>query len=210
MRLRITLLCCGLSAFLGATGLARATPPPALAWAPAEGANLLGTAAPEWQGLRWLQGGPLTLAGLRGHPVLVRFWTDGCSLCARSAPALEDLWRRYRERGLVVVGIHHPKSQASRDPAAVQRAAHALGMTFPMATDREWETLRRYGVGTTFTAYTSVSFLIDKSGIIRFVHDVGELHPGGGAGNQAGAAAFTALEATLRQLLGAATGPDGR
>src|SRR6478609_2583250 len=76
----------------------------------AEGADLIGTPAPAWQGLEWLQGGPLSLPGLRGKAVLIRFWTVGCSLCTRTAPALNELWANYRDRGLVVIGIHHPKS----------------------------------------------------------------------------------------------------
>ncbi len=84
-------------------------------WAPGEGGALVGTRAPELEGLTWIQGGPLTLAALRGHPVLIRFWTDGCQYCHDSAPSLIALHQKYAERGLVVLGVHHPKSEASRD-----------------------------------------------------------------------------------------------
>lgn len=142
-------------------------------WAPAEGARLLGTPAPRWQGLRWLHGGPLELRGLRGRPVLVRFWTNGCRFCHGSAPVLSDLWAAYRGRGLMVVGIHHPKGPGSL--AEIAAAAKELGFTFPVATDPDWTTVRAYGVGTTFQRYTSISVLIDGCGVIRFVHDGGTI-----------------------------------
>jgi peroxiredoxin len=160
-----------------------------------EGATLIGKAAPEWKGLRWLQGGPLDLRGLRGKPVLVRFWTDGCSYCSRSAPALRELWERYRERGLVVVGIHHPKAEASTTPAVIRRAAKALRLDFPIATDERWATVRAYGVGREFTRFTSVSFLIDQCGVIRFVHDGGTI--------AAEDAAYRVLVSAIEALLAA-------
>ncbi len=150
------------------------------AYLPAEGAALVGTHAPEWRGLRWLQGGPLALSSLRGRAVLVRFWSDECPYCSRTLSDLEKLWERWRGRGLVVVGIHHPKEERSRDPATVRRAFEALGVRFPVAQDLEWRTLRAYGVGTTFTRFTSASFLVGRDGVIRFVHEGGTLADDGG------------------------------
>jgi peroxiredoxin len=147
-------------------------------WAAPEGAALIGTRAPAFRGITWVQGGPLTLEQLRGRPVLVRFWTDGCAYCRASAPGLSQLWRTYGKRGLVVIGVHHPKSPASRELEVVRRATHALGFEFPVGTDRDWETVRAYGVGRVFQSYTSVSVLIDGAGVIRWVHDGGALEPG--------------------------------
>jgi peroxiredoxin len=160
-------------------------------WAPAEGRELIGTPAPAWRGLHWLAGGPLDLAHLRGRPIFVRFWTNDCPFCHDSAPALGELWQRYRARGLLVVGIHHPKSPRSH--AEIRAAARALGFHFPIATDPEWATVRAYGVGSTFRRFTSVSFLIDRCGLIRFVHDGGTLAQGG----PAHATLLTAVEAAL-------------
>jgi peroxiredoxin len=170
-------------------------------WEPTEGKSLIGTRAPEWRGVEWLQGGPLTLSSLRGKVVLLRFWLTDCALCAATAPALRDLSKRYRDRGLVVVGIHHPKSEEVRDPEVVAAAAKALGFGFPIGMDDEWQTVSASGVGTTFKRFTSVSFLIDQQGIIRFVHDGGEFHAGGGAGHEACNAAFDSLLAEIEQLL---------
>ncbi len=68
-----------------------------------EGAELIGTDAPDWEGLVWLEREPRRLADLRGKVVLLRWWTDTCPFCARSAPALVELHERYADRGLVVV-----------------------------------------------------------------------------------------------------------
>ncbi len=175
---------------------------PAPGWEPEEGADLIGTQAPEWQGIEWLQGGPLTLSGLRGKAVLLRFWLVDCPYCAASAPALRELWDRYRERGLVVVGLHHPKSEAARDPAVVARGARSLGFDFPIGTDDEWATIRAYGVGTKLRRFTSVSFLIDRKGTVRFVHDGGEFHAGGGEDHERCNAAYAALIEKIEEALG--------
>jgi peroxiredoxin len=105
--------------------------------------------------------------------VLLRFWLMDCPYCQRSAAALRTWSKRYAERGLVVVGIHHPKSEEARDRKLVEAAARDLGFDFPVGTDDEWTTVRAYGVGSVFKRYTSVSFLIGRDGIIRFVHDGG-------------------------------------
>lgn len=172
-----------------------ATPGPD--WTPREGTSLLGKAAPEWTGLRWIQGGPTTLASLRGRVVLLRFWLVGCPYCTRSAPALRELWQRHKDQGLVVVGVHHPKSPQSEDLATVARGARALRFEFPIATDQDWTTLGAYGVGRVFQRFTSVSFVIDRSGVFRFVHDGGEFHRGGGAEHASCNAAFEALDAAI-------------
>jgi peroxiredoxin len=161
------------------------------AYTPTEGASLVGTRAPEWRGLTWLQGGPLTMQKLRGKPVLVRFWTDGCEFCRASAGPLRELDEKYRARGLVVVGIHHPKAPESHDPKVIAKAAKELGFAFPIATDPEWTTVKAYGVGTTFKNFTSVSFLIDQTGVIRWVHD------GGTIDEPARASLETAIEGLL-------------
>jgi peroxiredoxin len=168
-------------------------------WIPTEGGALIGTRAPEWKGIEWIQGEPTTLADLRGKVVLVRFWLMDCAYCTRTAPALRELSKRYEDRGLVVVGLHHPKSDPARDPKAVARAARALGLDFRVGLDNDWETIRAYGVGRVFQRFTSVTFLIDRQGIIRFVHDGGEFHEG--EGHAECNAAYRALEAAIVEAL---------
>jgi thiol-disulfide isomerase/thioredoxin len=170
-------------------------------WEPQEGKDLLGTRAPEWSGITWIQGGPLTLASLKGKVVLLRFWLGNCPYCVRSAPALLSLQEQYRDRGLVVVGLHHPKSQEGRDLKWVAGKARELGFDFAVGQDDQWTTIRAYGVGTHFRRFTSVSFLIDRTGIIRFVHDGGEFHPGGGKGHEECTRAYEALKAAIETAL---------
>lgn len=171
------------------------------AWSPREGRGLLGTAAPEWRGVEWIQGGPLSLADLRGRVVLLRFWLVDCPYCQRSAAALRSWSKRYGERGLVVVGIHHPKSEEARDRELVREAARDLGFDFPVGTDNAWATVSAYGVGSVFKRYTSVSFLVDRDGIVRFVHDGGEYHEGVEPGHEECRAAYEAFESAIRSAL---------
>src|SRR5262245_33780823 len=63
-------------------------------WVPVEGRELLGTSAPEWKGIRWIQGGPLDLSALRGKVVLLRFWLIDCPYCEKTAPALREFWSK--------------------------------------------------------------------------------------------------------------------
>jgi thiol-disulfide isomerase/thioredoxin len=183
--------------------LALLAPPPECSadapapWQPEEGRELIGTPAPEWRDLEWLQGGPLTLEDLRGRTVLLRFWLVGCPYCRASAPALVGLEQEYRDRGLVVVGIHHPKSEAAKDPETVRRAAESYGFEFPIALDDDWSTIRAYGVGSVFTRFTSVSFLIGPDGVIRWVHDGGAYVPGPGDEGRAYDALVEAIERWL-------------
>src|SRR6266516_4431782 len=76
----------------------------------------------------WLNGPPLSLRDLRGAVVLLDFWTYSCVNCLRTLPALRAWHARYREVGLVVVGVHTPEFDFERDPARVARALAELGV----------------------------------------------------------------------------------
>jgi peroxiredoxin len=139
-------------------------------------ATIVGQPAPSWPELRWVQGGPLSLADLRGKVVLVRFFTDvQCPYCSATAPALNELDSDFRARGLVVVGFYTPKP-APRETAVedVRRTVAAYGFRFPVAIDDEWKALRRLWLDrTSGAAWTSASLLIDRKGIVRRVHPGG-------------------------------------
>ena len=170
-------------------------------WTAHEGRELIGRPAPEWDGLHWLNSPALTLSQLRGKVVLIRFWFTDCSLCAATAPALNYLHERYHDRGLVVVGIHHPKSARGADPDYVRQGAAQLGFKFPIAQDQKWATVKRYWLDTGARSFTSASFLIDREGRIRWIHDGGEFHAGGGPGHGNCEAAFQSLEQEIQALL---------
>lgn len=144
---------------------------------PDSGAELIGRPAPGWTFERWV-GRALTLEGLRGEVVLLRWWTDGCRFCEATLPVLEDLRRRHADHGLVVIGVYHPKPPREVSDRRILSVAKRLGFGGPVAVDREWSTLDRYWLaGHPDRNWTSVSFLIDREGHIRWVHGGGEYHP---------------------------------
>ncbi|MEM7158505.1 MAG: TlpA disulfide reductase family protein [Myxococcota bacterium] len=147
------------------------------------GTELVGTPAPPLsENLKWINGDPLTLESLRGKVVLVRFWTNTCPFCAASAPGLTQLHERYADQGLVVLGLFHPKPRGSAvEVEAISARAKELGMPFAIASDESWETLDRWWLnnGERGRAATSVSFLLDAEGTIRWIHPGPEFHPEG-------------------------------
>jgi peroxiredoxin len=166
----------------------------ASAAAPAnEGADLIGKAAPEWTASDWIGSPPLTLAGLRGKVVLVRWFTDtDCPYCTATAPSLNQLHRDFGKRGLVVIGMYHHKRPEPLKMPAVRGWASDYGFQFPVAVDRDWRTLKRWWLDGAKREFTSVSFLIDRNGVIQHIHPGGTLAPGG--------ADFAVLRARITEL----------
>ena len=144
------------------------------------GEELIGQPAPPLSLADWLDRAPLELDELAGRVLLVRWWTDTCPFCSTTAPALNELDARYRERGLTVVGVFHPKPPGDRDPERVRRMARRFGFGFPVASDPDWSALRRWWLDHEPRGFTSVTFLVDRAGVIRYVHPGGEFHAGGG------------------------------
>jgi cytochrome c biogenesis protein CcmG, thiol:disulfide interchange protein DsbE len=87
------------------------------------------------------QPGKLSLAAYRGRPVILNFWASWCIPCKEEAPVLESVWRRYRDRGLVVVGvdINDLRSDA-------RRFARQNGMSYPLVYDGPGRTSSDYGL----------------------------------------------------------------
>jgi peroxiredoxin len=140
------------------------------------GDAVLGRAAPEWGQHRWVQGGPLSLADLRGKVVLLRFFMSSeCPHCRGTAPSLNELHRRFGPAGLVVVGMFTPKPKPRATSAQeVRDYVEAYGFRFPVAVDDDWTALRTLWLDRVpDAAYTSSSLLIDKRGIVRHVHPGG-------------------------------------
>jgi peroxiredoxin len=140
------------------------------------GEDVIATRPPEWTVCEWIGAKPMTLASLRGKVVVVRWWTGpDCRYCAGSVPVLDALWRRYRDRGLVVIGLYHHKARSplTREHVVAQR--ERLGIAFPVAIDADWTTLRRWWLDGRDRAWTSVTFLLDREGRVRHVHPGGEI-----------------------------------
>ena len=143
-----------------------------------EGDELIGKSAPEWETLEWMNSQSLKLSGLGDKVVLIRWWTETCSFCAASAPALNEFHDTFKEQGLVVIGMYHPKPPGPRRQSALEKAVKRLGFEFPIALDMDWSTLKRYWLAKGRHRWTSVSFLIDKRGKIRYIHPGGEYYKG--------------------------------
>ncbi len=146
------------------------------------GDDRLGAAAPAFAVDGWIGDDPGDIDALRGRVVLVRFWTDTCPYCRASAPALVELDRDYADRGLVVLAIHHPKPRGvATDREEVARIARAWGFRFPVGLDGQWRTIDAWWLDSGERAATSATLVVDKRGIIRWVHPGPEYHPGGPA-----------------------------
>lgn len=144
------------------------------------GADRIGVAAPSFEFDGWLNSEPLTLEALRGQVVLVRWWTETCPFCASSAPALRAINQIYGPRGLTVVGVYHPKANRDTplDPERVRRAVEARALDFPIAIDWNWKdgTLADWWLTGPERPATSVTFLLDRQGVIQYVHPGMEYH----------------------------------
>lgn len=159
------------------------------------GQSLLNTKPPEWNVQDWINSKPLTLAGLKGKVVLVRWWTSpGCPYCAATAPALNEFQTEYQKRGLMVIGFYHHKSYAPLTPLHVVQQTAKLGLQFPVATDPDWQTLEQWWLKTGDRAFTSVTFLLDRDGRVQFIHPGGE-YPKGSED-------WRTLKAKIESLLG--------
>lgn len=154
-----------------------------------------GAKAPDWKVDDWLNSPPLRLAELRGKALIVRWWTGpDCPMCASSLPVLEGWWRELRGRGLVVIGFYHHKSTVPLAAGHVAGQVGRFGVTFPVATDPGWQTLREWWLDAARRDFTSVTFLIGRDGRILQVHEGGTID----AATTAGAAFEKALRDALR------------
>lgn len=121
--------------------------------------DLVGSPAPAWRDTQAVSGSfPASVAGMRGHVVLLDFWATWCGPCRVSIPKLEALQSRYGAQGLSVVGI------STEDPADVALFAQRMSMHYAVGVDPRGATTRAYSV---FSLPTLV--VIDKTGKVRDV-----------------------------------------
>jgi len=155
--------------------------------------KLIDTKAQDWQVKGWLNSNPLQLRDLLGKVVLVRWWTEGCPFCSATAPSLNGFYDEFHSQGLEVIGFYHHKSDEPLDLERVYRYAKQLGFRFPVAVDYDWRTLRNWWLDKSSESWTSISFLIDRKGVIRHIHPGGQYVQGDDD--------YKALKAKIRQLL---------
>ncbi len=113
------------------------------------------------------QGGsmPLTLAGLRHRVVVVDFWTYSCVNCVRTIPYLRDWYRKYKDKGLVLIGVHTPEFEFEKNPANVARAIRDLGVEWPVVQDNDYAIWNSYA-----NQYWPAHYFIDAAGRVRYFH----------------------------------------
>jgi thiol-disulfide isomerase/thioredoxin len=141
------------------------------------------SAAPEFSGIeRWLNSPPLSMQSLRGKVVLVDFWTYTCINCIRTLPHVKSWHEKYKDKGLVVVGVHTPEYPFERATANVQAAIKRFGIAYPVAQDNRYATWQAYA-----NQYWPAVYLIDRQGRIAYTHF--------------GEGAYEQTEARIRALL---------
>jgi len=113
----------------------------------------------------WLNSPPLSAQALRGKVVLVDFWTFACINCQRALPYVRAWAAKYKDQGLVVIGVHAPEFAFERKVANVQRAARDLGLTFPIAIDNDFAIWKSFS-----NQYWPSHYFVDALGRIRFHH----------------------------------------
>src|SRR5918995_831126 len=113
----------------------------------------------------WLNSQPLTAAGLRGKVVLIDFWTYTCINWLRQLPYVRAWAEKYKDQGLVVIGVHTPEFAFEKDLANVRREARGLGVTYPIAIDNDYAIWRAFD-----NNYWPALYFVDAKGHIRHHH----------------------------------------
>ncbi len=145
----------------------------------------LGT-APEFANTqRWFNtpgGQPLTLGRLRGHVVLIDFWTYTCINCIRTLPFLKGLYATYHPYGLDVIGVETPEFTFEQEATNVQQAIRSDGLRYPVVQDNRYGTWNAWG-----NQYWPAEYLVDAHGAVRHT--------------QFGEGDYKKSEAAVRELL---------
>ncbi|MCB8823358.1 cytochrome c biogenesis protein DipZ [Microvirga rosea] len=122
--------------------------------------------APSLNGaVEWLNSPPLTMEGLRGKVVLVDFWTYSCINCIRTMPYVRAWAEKYKDQGLVVIGVHAPEFAFEKKINNVRQAVGDFKITYPVAIDNDYKIWRAFE-----NSYWPAHYLIDANGQIRYHH----------------------------------------
>jgi len=115
--------------------------------------------------VEWLNSPPLTKQGLRGKVVLIDFWTYSCINCLRAIPYVRAWAQKYKDQGLVVIGVHTPEFAFERNVDNVKRAVRDLKIDYPVAIDSNFALWRAFD-----NQYWPAHYFIDAEGRIRHHH----------------------------------------
>lgn len=114
---------------------------------------------------QWLNSPPLTTQSLRGKVVLVDFWTYSCINCIRTLPYVRGWYDKYKDHGLVVIGVHAPEFAFEKSPDNVAKAVKGLGVDYPVALDNDYAIWKGFN-----NEYWPAHYFIDAQGQIRHHH----------------------------------------
>ncbi|WP_168607875.1 cytochrome c biogenesis protein DipZ [Rhizobium ruizarguesonis] len=122
--------------------------------------------APSLDGaVEWLNSTPLTTEQLRGKVVLVDFWTYSCINCIRTIPYIKAWAEKYKDQGLVVIGVHAPEFAFEKKIDNVKKAISDFQIGYPVAIDNDYSIWRAFE-----NSYWPAGYLIDAKGQIRYHH----------------------------------------
>lgn len=124
-----------------------------------------GVAPPLTGAVTWINSPPLTTAQLKGKVVLVDFWTYSCINCLRSVPYVRAWAEKYKDQGLVVIGVHTPEFAFEKDVGNVRKAVADLKLGYPVAVDNDYAIWRAFK-----NNYWPAHYFIDAQGRIRHHH----------------------------------------
>ena len=113
----------------------------------------------------WINSPPLNFASLQGKVVLVDFWTYSCINCLRTLPYIKAWNEKYKDSGLVIIGVHTPEFPFEKDESNVRKAVKDLGITYPVPMDNEYKIWRSFN-----NEYWPADYFIDATGNVRFHH----------------------------------------
>jgi len=113
----------------------------------------------------WLNSPPLSSKSLRGKVVLIDFWTYSCINCLRALPYVEGWAQKYKDAGLVVVGVHTPEFAFEKERSNVEKAVRDLKITYPVAIDSDYKIWQAFN-----NEYWPAHYFIDGKGRIRYHH----------------------------------------
>src|SRR4026208_2371738 len=113
----------------------------------------------------WLNSQPLAAARLRGNIVLIDFWTYTCINWLRTLPYVRAWAEKYKDQGLVVIGVHSPEFEFEKNVDNVRRAAKDMRVDYPIAVDSSFAIWRAFS-----NQYWPAHYFIDAQGKIRYQH----------------------------------------
>ncbi|MDQ3238973.1 MAG: cytochrome c biogenesis protein DipZ [bacterium] len=116
-------------------------------------------------GGEWFNSPPRSIESLKGSVVLVDFWTYTCINCIRTFPYLDAWHEKYKDKGLVIIGVHSPEFEFEKKPSNVQKAINDYKIRYPVMQDNDFATWSNYS-----NNYWPAKYLIDAQGNIQYTH----------------------------------------